>query len=173
MPDLAFRLARDADAAAVVPLVNGAYRGDSTGGTGWTHEKDLVAGARIDEAGFRAYLSAPDSVVLLAERRARVVGCVHLVRQEEECFLGMLSVHVAEQASGVGRALLAEAERYARDGLGARVMAMRVVTVRAELLAWYERRGYRRTGRVEAFAPRADAVSLRGPLDFERLEKPL
>jgi GNAT superfamily N-acetyltransferase len=85
----------------------------------------------------------------------------------------MLSVRPAEQAGGVGRGLLAHAEGFARERWGCSVMAMRVITTRAELLAWYERRGYRRTGRTEPFEPGDGAHFLQGPLRFERLEKSL
>ena len=88
-------------------------------------------------------------------------------------FLGMLSVRVSEQGSGLGRALVAAAEDYARRELGARVIAMYVLTVRRELLAWYERRGYRRTGDIVPFHSPPGQRFLRGPLEFERLEKRL
>ncbi len=172
MPDRAtVRRATIRDVPAVVQVVNLAYRGDGTTTT-WTTEEHLVSGPRTDAAGVEALLARPASVVLVAEREGRLVGCVHVQRlDEDECLLGMLSVAPAEQAGGLGRRLLAEAEAFATRALGARVMAMRVITVRPELLAWYERRGYRRTGRREPFVPDARGRLLRGPLEFERLEK--
>lgn len=173
MTGLSFRVATPADAAAIVPIVNGAYRG-ADGRHGWTSEHELVAGARTDPERLAAALAAPGSVVLVAERDGRVVGSVHLtVGEDGACELGMLSVAVAEQATGVGRALVAEAERYAREVLGARTMTMHVISVRAELLAWYERRGYRRTGVLEPFVPSGGQRFVRDVLVFERLEKPL
>ncbi|HEV8360963.1 MAG TPA: GNAT family N-acetyltransferase [Candidatus Thermoplasmatota archaeon] len=172
MEAVGFRPAQPRDAADVVAVVNGAYRGE-LGKAGWTHEMGLVAGPRISEQGFLEMLARPGSVVLVAERAGRVVACVHLEAGGTECFLGMLSVRVAEQASGLGRALLAHAEGYARERLGARVMAMHVVATRTELVAWYERRGYRRTGQRVPFAPRPGITLLQGPLEFERLEKAL
>lgn len=169
---LRFRRGVAQDAPRVVPLVNDAYRGIGER-LGWTHEKALVGGPRITEPGFRELLGKPGSVVLVAERAGQVVGCVHLQREGEACVLGMLSVDPKQQAGGVGRALMAEAERVARDELGARVMAMHVISVRQELLAWYERRGYRRTGHLEPFEAREGVRFLQGPLQFERLEKRL
>jgi hypothetical protein len=52
-------------------------------------------------------------------------------------------------------------------------MAMQVIPTRAELLAWYERRGYRRTGVRAPFTPPPGVRVLRGPIEFERLEKRL
>jgi ribosomal protein S18 acetylase RimI-like enzyme len=173
-PATTFRPAVASDAADVVRIVNGAYRGDPEGGRGWTTEADLVGGPRVDEPAFLDTIARPRSVVLVAERGGRVVGCVHLERHRDaECHLGMLSVDVREQAAGLGRALLAEAESYARGSMRARLMTMHVITARPELLAWYERRGYRRTGRVVPFEEKGHVRFLRGPLSFERLEKAL
>jgi len=155
---ITFRPAVRSDAQVVAAIVNGAYRGDATG----------------REAGFLALLAKDASVVLLGLRDGDIVGCVHLEGSEDGvAFLGMLSVRVSEQGSGLGRALVAAAEDYARRELGARVIAMYVLTVRRELLAWYERRGYRRTGDIVPFHSPPGQRFLRGPLEFERLEKRL
>ena len=79
------------------------------------------------------------------------------------------------QGNGTGRALLAEAERVARDEWHARMMRMTVIDVRTELIAWYERRGYRRTGEYRPF-PYGDArfgIPKRDDLRFEWLVKDL
>jgi hypothetical protein len=50
-----------------------------------------------------------------------------------------------------------------------------VITLRTELIAWYERRGYRRTGVFKAF-PYGDArfgIPKRGDLRLEVLRKSL
>lgn len=52
---------------------------------------------------------------------------------------------------------------------------MTVITLREELIAWYERRGYRRTGKLTPF-PYGDeryGVPQRPDLTFELLVKPL
>jgi hypothetical protein len=54
-------------------------------------------------------------------------------------------------------------------------MQMTVISVRNDLIAWYERRGYRRTGRTSPF-PYGDerfGIPLRDDLQFELLVKPL
>lgn len=171
---ITFRLATLADAPTIVRLVNGAYRGEGDA-HGWTSERDLVTGARTDARRLAALLARPSSVVLVAEREGKILGCVHLQRDDasDACELGMFSVDIREQAAGIGRALLARAEWHARDAMGARTMVMHVVSIRSELLAYYERRGYRRTGRLQPFVPRNGEGFLRGPLSFERLERPL
>src|SRR6266566_3523414 len=115
---ITFRPAVPSDAPVVAAIVNGAYRGDATG-RGWTSEADFIAGPRIDEAGFLALLAKDASVVLLGLRDGDIVGCVHLEGSEDGvAFLGLLSVRVTEQGSGLGRALVAAAEDYARRELG-------------------------------------------------------
>jgi hypothetical protein len=52
MTGLAVRVATVADAAALVALINSAYRGDSSK-AGWTTEADLVGGQRVDVEGLR------------------------------------------------------------------------------------------------------------------------
>jgi ribosomal protein S18 acetylase RimI-like enzyme len=63
----------------------------------------------------------------------------------------MFSVRPGRQGRGLGREILAEAERLARDDWGARTMVLTVLAQRGELIAWYERRGYRRTGESKPF----------------------
>ncbi|MGZ6807861.1 MAG: hypothetical protein ACXVGG_14740, partial [Mycobacteriaceae bacterium] len=72
-------------------------------------------------------------------------------------------------------ALLAEAERMALRELACSTMEMTVITQRVELIAWYERRGYRRTGQTQPF-PYGDerfGVPRRPDLAFEVLSKQL
>jgi hypothetical protein len=56
-----------------------------------------------------------------------------------------------------------------------REMHMTVISVREELIAWYERRGYRRTGRTTPFPYGDERFGLpqRDDLEFELLIKPL
>ena len=148
------RPAREADAAALVALVNSAYRGDSSR-AGWTTEADLLGGQRTDEAALREFITGGatrgDAVMLVHEDDAGPLACVQLERRGERAYLGMLTIRPTAQARGVGRALLTAAERYARDTWGSRAIVMTVIEQRDELIAWYERRGYTRTGRHAPF----------------------
>jgi ribosomal protein S18 acetylase RimI-like enzyme len=177
--------ARPADVTevpALVELVNSAYRGDSSR-RGWTTEADLLGGQRTDAESLGAQLKAAGSVVLVAELDLRLVGCVFLERiaagglatADVEAYLGMLTVDPRIQAGGIGSAMLAAAERYARDAWGAVAIRMTVIAQRDALIAWYERRGYARTGETEAF-PYGDArfgLPKRDDLYFVVLRKPL
>jgi ribosomal protein S18 acetylase RimI-like enzyme len=170
-----FRRAAEADVSAIVALVESAYRGDVSR-IGWTTEADLLDGQRTDAPAVATILRAPGSTVLLAEAAGTLVACCQLEqRPAAVAYFGMFSVQPRGQGQGVGRQVLAEAERIARDEWAATTMVMTVLTQRTELIAWYERRGYRRTGEQRPF-PYGDerfGIPRRPDLVFEVLAKPL
>ncbi|MFJ4693246.1 GNAT family N-acetyltransferase [Streptomyces sp. NPDC088766] len=172
--DVSFRDAADADVDALVALVESAYRGDSSR-AGWTTEADILQGQRTDPEGVREIIESPDSRVLTVEREGRIVACCQLEHRGEYAYFGMFAVSPTIQGGGLGRTVLEEAERRARAEWGVTEMHMTVISVRDDLIAWYERRGYRRTGRMTPF-PYGDerfGVPQRDDLQFELLVKPL
>lgn len=171
---LSFRDAGPADVPALVALVTSAYRGEASR-AGWTTEADLLDGHRIDPDVLLHDIARPRSRVLLAERDGLLLACAHVCEEENAGYFGMFSVRPDLQGAGLGKALLAEAERVAREDWGLPAMRMTVIDVRDELIAFYERRGYRRTGIRKPF-PYGDpryGIPLRDDLRFEILEKPL
>ena len=173
-PVATFRLATPSDVAVIVPLVESAYRGDVSR-KGWTTEADLLDGQRTDPAGVAELITKPGSCMLLAERDGALLACANLEKRGEAGYFGMFSVRPDLQGAGIGRATLAEAERLARDDWHCREMHMTVISVRDELIAWYERRGYKRTGIHSPF-PYGDerfGIPKRDDLRFELLVKAL
>ena len=172
--DLSFRAATVDDVPALVALVTSAYRGDASR-RGWTTEADLLDGERIDPDVLSADIGRPRSRVLLAEEDGRVLACVHIAEEGGAGYLGMFSVRPERQGTGLGKRLMAEAERVAREEWALPAMRMTVIDLREELIAFYERRGYRRTGVKKPF-PYGDpryGLPKRDDLRFEILEKPL
>jgi ribosomal protein S18 acetylase RimI-like enzyme len=169
-----FRDATEADADALVALVESAYRGDSSR-AGWTTEADLLAGQRTDPAAVLDVIRKPGSRILVMERDGRIVACCQLEHRADHAYFGMFAVGPAAQGAGLGRRVLAEAERRARALPGVEEMRMTVLDAREDLIAWYERRGYRRTGTTSPF-PYGDerfGLPLRPDLRFELLVKKL
>lgn len=170
-----FRRAGTADAEAIAALVNSAYRGDSSR-AGWTTEADLLGGQRTDAEEIAQLVGREGSVLLLCLRAGELVGSVYVERMDDAtAYLGMLVIRPVLQGQGLGRCLMDEAERFARAEWGAARMQMQVITLRPELIAWYERRGYRRTGETRPFPasdPRFGLPKVAG-LQFGVLEKPL
>lgn len=169
-----FRLATRQDVAAVRALVESAYRGEASR-AGWTTEADLLDGQRTDEEALDALLATPGSVMVLAESdEDGLVGCCALeARPDATAYLGLFAVRPTRQGSGIGSTILAEAERIAFEEWGAPILEMTVIGLRADLLAWYARRGYEPTGRTASF-PYGDersGIPRRPDLEFVVLAK--
>ena len=171
---LTFRDATDADVDALVELIESAYRGESSR-AGWTTEADILEGQRTDAEGVRQVVESPDSRLLTVEREGRIVACCQLEHRGDHAYFGMFAVSPEHQGTGLGKVIIAYAERLVRETWGATEMHMTVISVREDLIAWYERRGYRRTGRTTPF-PYGDerfGIPLRADLRFELLVKEL
>jgi ribosomal protein S18 acetylase RimI-like enzyme len=97
---------------------------------------------------------------------------VYLQQQADTLYLGMLSVNPVLQGAGIGKYLLQTATDYAQE-IGCRRLKITVLSVRAELLAWYERHGYRRTGEALPFQENPAFGTPRQPLTLLVLEKVL
>lgn len=183
---LDFRNATVADTDAIVALVTSAYRGESSR-LGWTTEAVIIDGNRIDPALLRHDIERPHSCVLLAEHSpadplpdgatpaSGLLACAHVAAEGDAGYFGMFAVRPQLQGAGIGKAVLDEAERMVRDQWRLPLMRMTVIDIRDELIAFYLRRGYRRTGVFKPF-PYGDArfgVPRRDDLRFEVLEKAL
>lgn len=172
---MTIRPARSDDIEPLHALIESAYRGDSAK-RGWTHEADLLGGQRTDPETLAAILAHPDQRILLAESDGRLQGCAQLSRVDgTAAYLGLLTVDPALQAGGLGKVLLSHGEAYVRENWRSEVMEMTVIKQRTELIAYYERRGYVRTGEYRPFPhgdprfglPKSDA------LEFAVLRKPI
>jgi ribosomal protein S18 acetylase RimI-like enzyme len=163
------RPAHLADLPDLHRVIERAYRGESAR-AGWTHEADLIPqGDRTDPATLAALMSDPASRLLVAFDADRLVGCVNVQdRGDGTAYLGLLCVDPTLQAAGIGRQLVAAAERTARNGFGAARIEMTVIEQRAELIAWYQRLGYAPSGERRDFP-----VPMDPPFFMTVLVKPL
>lgn len=170
---VSFRHAVKSDAAAIAVLVNSAYRGDSSR-AGWTTEADLLTGTRINAEEVMQLIEADNSVVLLCLQNQEMIGCVHLEKTDDAAYLGMFVVQPTLQGGGIGKQFMQAAEVEVQKLWGVKKMWMSVISVRAELIAYYERRGYVRTGRFKPFPSEiGDEFRLVKDLQFEEMEKVL
>ncbi|GAB2579845.1 GNAT family N-acetyltransferase [Spirosoma areae] len=161
--------ATEADIPALDSLVNSAYRGESSK-KGWTTEADLLGGIRTNQDNLRAMLQKTDARILKYEEAGQLLGCVYLEQKANDLYLGMLTVSPDAQANGIGKQLLAASEQIAFDR-HCRAITMTVITVRHELIAWYERRGYQATGEVKPFPNDPNFGLPNQPLEFIVMEK--
>jgi ribosomal protein S18 acetylase RimI-like enzyme len=168
---MTIRKATPNDIPQIVKLLNSAYRGASSR-AGWTTEADLIGGdVRTNENDVGSVMEKPGSVfLLLCEEDGKPVGCVNLQLQTAAVYLGMFAVQPGLQGHGLGRKLLTAAEHWTMES-GSNRIIMWVISVRAELIAWYERMGFRDTGERKPF--REDGLSGHHlmPLEFMILEK--
>lgn len=167
-----FRRAAPADVDAIVALVNSAYRGESSR-AGWTTEADLLDGQRTDAEEIAHLIGADDSLILLCQRGDEIIGSVHLQKVDDAtAYMGMLVIRPVLQGRGLGKQFIRVAEQAARAEWGTARMQIWVITLRHELIAYYVRLGYRRTGGIRPFPadPRYGIPKLAG-LQFEVLEK--
>lgn len=165
---IAIRIAQAADLARLHPVIERAYRGDSAR-RGWTHEADLLSGERIDRHALEALIADRQSLLLIAERGPVPLGCVSLTaRGNGLVYLGLLCVDPEQQAGGIGKAIIAAAERVSKERWHADRIEMTVIDSRVELIAYYERRGFLRTGERRPFPVEVDP-----PLTMVVLEKAL
>jgi ribosomal protein S18 acetylase RimI-like enzyme len=141
-----------------------------------------MGGLRTDPERLASELSDGSNRTLLFLREVStraMVGCVFLERFEDEagvgCYLGMLTVSPTLQDQGLGRLLLDHAEEYAKKTWGASRMTLGVIQLRESLMAWYERRGYKKTGMTKPFP--YDQLTTDAPkrndLYFVMFEKPI
>jgi ribosomal protein S18 acetylase RimI-like enzyme len=172
--DFAVRVATAADVPALVALVNSAYRGDSSR-AGWTTEADLIGGIRIDDERLIAAIEAEGNVILVHEADTEIVACAHLQDRSGGAYIGMLTTRPTLQRAGIGRRMLDAAEAWVREQWRATYMEMTVLVQRTDLIPWYERRGYSKTGEIKPF-PYGDerwGLPVRDDLAFYVMRKEL
>lgn len=164
------RLAAESDIPHLVPLINSAYRGEESK-KGWTTEANLVSGdIRTDINQMEELMKTAGTAFLVYENEAGTLeGSVFLHKKEDKLYLGMLSVLPEIQAKGIGKKLMTAAEAYALQQHCASIY-MRVISARLELIAWYEKQGYKNTGQTEPFEDNKYGTALK-PLEFVIMEK--
>ena len=158
------------DIPQLLHLINSAYRGEEAK-KGWTHEADLIEGPiRTDEISLQELIGKPDAIFLKYAQHNVITGCVYLEKRINRLYLGMLSVSPETQAKGIGKKLLRAAEVFAKQNECA-IIEMTVISIRRNLIDWYERNGYCQSGRTEPFPSDGKFGKPRQNLEFVFLEK--
>jgi len=162
MSDVKFRYARQADAPAIVALIELAYRNPDTAGA-WSSEAHLLKGPRTSLSEISELIAREDTRFLLAEAGGRLAGCCLLQGLHRDdhgathpgainaAYFGMFAIDPANHGGGLGKIVIAEAERRVRALWSANQMVMTVINLRTALIEWYQRRGYRLTGATLPF----------------------
>ncbi|BCJ26302.1 GNAT family N-acetyltransferase [Actinocatenispora sera] len=165
------------DIPALLSLVHAAYRAGPESAGGWTTEAHLLDGLRATDEMVRSMIEHPSGGVLYyadPDDPARPIACCQLEWHDDSGYFGMFAVRPARQGGGIGKAVLAEAERRVTEH-GCTRMRMTVLSARTDLIAFYQRRGYATTGETQPF-PYGDerfGTPKRDDLTFVELVKPL
>lgn len=155
-------------AQAICDLVNLTYRGE----TGWTRETHIIGGDRTSRKEVETAMSRPDAHFFVVNQPHRLAGCIYVVKERVHAYIGFFSVHPCLQGKGLGTHMLAQAEAFVLKNMGLNKFVMFVISQRPELIAFYQRRGYLRTGRIEAYPLHLDiGVPKISGLTIEYLEK--
>jgi len=159
------------DIPLLVALINSAYRGEASK-KGWTTEADLLKGElRTDIPTLKEVLNRQQTVIpKYTTAEGSITGSVFLEKQERGLYLGMLSVSPLQQASGIGKQLMKSAEQHAKQN-NCSCIFMNVISVRPELIAWYERLGYQKTGEMKPLPADTRFGTPTQPLEFAIMEK--
>jgi len=151
------RVATRADIPQIVDLVNVAFR---------LAEGFFVEGDRTSPAQIEAM--SETGTFLLGDVSGELAAFVYLELRGERAYFGLLSVDPSHQRQGVGRAMVDEVERRAKDA-GCGVMDILTVNVRPELIPLYGKMGYAESGT----APFPATVRTKMPCHFVRMSKDL
>lgn len=144
-----FSIAAHKDASDIAALVNRAYR-PVAGTGGWTHETEWIRGSRTSEHQVIASMNI-GSVMLIRRKADSIIACVQVSIDGSVACIGMLATDPELQGRGHGKLMLESAERYAVQAGAPTTLKISVIECRTELVAFYERRGYRRTGIASAY----------------------
>lgn len=134
-------------AQAIADLVNLTYRGE----TGWTRETHIIEGDRTSRQEVETAMTISDAQFFVINQPRNLASCIYIAKENDYAYLGFFSVHPSLQGKGLGKYVLEHAENFALRTLGVHKIIMFVVAQRPELIAFYQRRGYSRTGRIETY----------------------
>jgi ribosomal protein S18 acetylase RimI-like enzyme len=151
---LNFYKAELSDAQAIAGLINSSYRGESSR-AGWTTEADILDGLRTTTQEVAAIIQREDAFMLIGVLHDQIVATICCERQDAYgrniVHFGMVAVKPTLQNKGYGTTMLQAAEAMTMREWRVVGFHMAVITLREELIAFYERLGYARSGEFKNF----------------------
>lgn len=153
-----FRLAEQPDIVELVKMINSAYRDQHQ--NSWTNESQLVDGDRIDQAQLKSLIHQQHksfhSRLLVAEihheMKDEIIGGIAIESQQKNIEIGTFCIAPQWQNLGYGAQVLNAAETYAiKMKPDLERFVMWVLDARPELVNFYLRHGYIKTGIVKDY----------------------
>jgi GNAT superfamily N-acetyltransferase len=165
--ELAAADVRDAD--EVMRVINAAYVVE-TGDSGYGFKSGNRMSDPLDEHFMKAYQEG--RMIKVVSECNEIVGATYWrVTENDTIYFGPFAVRPDMQGRKVGKLMLAEIERLAREK-NLRGIEIKVVNWRTDLIPWYESMGYQHT-QSEPWPSEYDHVLLRNPTFFYSMVRPL
>jgi len=172
MTDYRFNFATITDVPVLAALIERAYRGPEAA-KGWTNESEILTGPRSSPDEIASLIRDREARFVTARDRQRIVACALVKKEGAGAYFGMFAIDPDLQGGGLGKLMMAHCEEAARVLWGSKSMRLTVISLRTKLIAWYERRGYARTGESEPFPFDTATGALRTDFDLTILKKKL
>ncbi len=134
--EIRLRMAKAADRARLIPLINAAFAVET-----------FIEGPRTDDQRLAAVMKK-GSILVAEDRNARLLASVYVELRGARGYLGMLAVDPRLQGKGLGRKMTLAAEEWFRRR-GCKAAELTVLNLRRELPPFYRRLGYAETGRQQ------------------------
>ena len=141
---LTLKSAKITDAENLNILINQAYRGE----VGWTRETEIVAGKRSSIKEVYGLIKNLDTNLFIVEINEDIAACICVEKKQNTALISTFAVNPKFQNQGIGKHVLALAEKFAINQLKVKKLVMVVISQRMELISFYERRGYKKTGKI-------------------------
>lgn len=174
MSEPTYRYAREQDLDPLHALIERAYRGPETAGR-WDSESHLLRGPRTTRDFVHNTILSPDAAFVIAELDGQIMGAALIERPADAAAgvasFGMFAISPNARGIGLGDRVLAACEDRVRSLWQATAMSLSVISLRDELMAWYERRGYARTGVRHPFPFSETTGELRNDFDLVEMRK--
>ena len=178
--DLVFRIATTEDAPRVRSLVEAAFQTHDSR-PDWTGHLELATSFRLSLEEVIKSINQPDKITLVAFRKEDteekdLIASIEVSHREASHAgrLSMVAVDDKYQRGGVGKKLLEYAEDYCRKEWGVTKFSLDALSTRPALNAWYQRRGYVKTGETNPFPRELEAfkgLNLPDDMCFIEMEK--
>lgn len=168
--ELTLRAAAPADLPQLEIIIEEAYRQSDRG---WTTEKDLVSGRRMEPAELESLVRHPgdSGTLLVCAENETIHGCIFSSKNNTDTgYFGLFAVNPAEQGRGIGKQLLQFAEKWIAEVFNCQKIHAQVLESRRELIDYYERRGYAIS---EQRTPFCSPENLLKPVQFVSIIKTL
>jgi len=127
---LALRTANADDVPRIVALLNAAF----------AMEREFIDKDRTSAPEIERFMTTGTFFVVDGDGN-NLASCMYLEQRGERLYLGMLAVNPSQQGRGLGRQMMAAAERHAAS-LGCSAIDIRIVNRRTELPPFYRGLGF-------------------------------